>query len=108
MGRHSSQIPQQLLEIVTTLAYHAGTDYATLARGECAMRVVEFDSVLTSECVLVVPPAVAAQVPLHRPVRVLVLIAEDAPVQQDWKDQTEQLLPEDHTSDTLYDQPSRE
>jgi hypothetical protein len=71
------------------------------------MRAVEFESVLTSECVLLVPPTVAAQVPLNRPVRVLLLIAEDAAVPHDWKDQSEQFLPEDHASDTLYDEPSR-
>jgi hypothetical protein len=71
------------------------------------MKALEFESVLTPECTLLVPLAIAAQVPQGKPLRVMVFLSEETDTPAQWKDQgAQQLQGEDHNSDTLYDEPA--
>jgi hypothetical protein len=71
------------------------------------MKALEFESVLTPEHTLIVPIAVAAQLPQGKPLRVLLLLKDEPPPPPppQWKDQADEpLQPGDLGSDTLYDE----
>jgi hypothetical protein len=68
------------------------------------MKVVEFQSQLSSDQTLPVPAPAADRIPAGRPVRVLVLIAEND-AEQEWEEMTAREFGQGYAdSDTIYDQ----
>jgi hypothetical protein len=68
------------------------------------MKALEFQSQINPDATLSVPPEVARQVPPDQPLRVLLLVAEDAEA-GDWERLTIQEFLQGYTeSDAIYDQ----
>ena len=68
------------------------------------MKALEFQSHINPDATLSVPPEVARQLPPEQPLRVLLLVAEDAEA-GDWESlAAEQFLQGYAESDALYDQ----
>jgi hypothetical protein len=68
------------------------------------MKAVEFDSRLSADKTLSVPPAVARDIPQGQAVRVLVLFAENAE-DQDWEQLAASEFAKSYAdSDAIYDQ----
>lgn len=70
------------------------------------MKAVEFQSQLSADQTLAVPAAVAESVPVGRPLRVLLLIAE-ADEEQEWEQLAAVSFGEDYAAgDAIYDEVS--
>ena len=68
------------------------------------MKAIEFQSRINSDAMLSVPPEVATQLPVDQPIRVLLLVAEDAE-SRDWELLAAQEFLQGYSeSDAVYDQ----
>ncbi len=72
--------------------------------GSAAMRALEFQTILNPDHTLTVPPAIAEQVSLDSPVRIILLLPDEKSEDADWNRlATEQLLKGYAESDSIYD-----